>query len=132
MAQHFQYVGLSGELSSQLAQALAQSIKTRVQRGLDVNDRPAPPLSQVYARLKSRRGLQAIRDWTLTGRTIAALVPIAGPGGQIQVGFTNGRAAQIAAINNARIRMFGVSPQDRKNLIAALNAVRYQLLRRAA
>lgn len=129
---HFEYVGLQGPLAGQLANVLAASIRNRIGRGLDVRDQPAPALSKTYARLKTRRGLQAIRDWTLSGRTLAALQPIPTPGGQIQVGFTNSTAATVAAIQNSYVRMFGVAPSDRRVLIAALNQMRYQLIRRAA
>jgi hypothetical protein len=137
MAKHFQYVPVSGENAHFLAGVLATSIRTRIKRGLDVNDNPAPRLSGRgklggYAGLKARRGLNPIRDWTLTGQTLQALQPLQTLPGQISVGFTDARAARIAAINNARSKQFGVSPSDRRNFIAALNTIVRSFLRIAS
>ncbi len=132
MAKHFQYVGLSGEQSYLLSQVLSQSIKTRIMSGRDVNDRDAKPLQVAYARQKLRRGRLPIRNWTLSGNTLAALGPMHGQGGQIVVGFTNAKAAQVAAINNANVPMYGVSPSDRQNVLNALRRVQSQLVRIAA
>jgi len=132
MAKHFEYVPISGDLTFRLSQVLASSVRTRILSGRDVNDNPAPDLSKAYARAKQRRGLPPIRNWTWSGNTLAALGPMVTQSGQLAVGFSNPRAARIAAILNARCKQFGVSPTDRANVIDAINQARPQLVRIAA
>lgn len=131
MAKHFEYVGL-GSIAFDLAAVLADSIRERIRTGVGVDDRRAPRLSRAYLRRKIARGLKPVRDWTYSGRTLAALQPIQRGDGRIIVGFVSDREAAIAAINNSQVKMFGVSPADRRRLIAAVNAVRNQLVRIAA
>jgi hypothetical protein len=130
----FQFIGIQPDVAAELATVLRDSIDTRIRRGLDVYDQPAKRLSSRgrrggYAGRKARRGEPSIRDWVYSGRTLSALVPIVGPPGEISVGFSDARAAQIAARNNARVLQFGVSPNDRRNVIEALNAVRGEIVR---
>jgi hypothetical protein len=131
---HFQFVGIQPDVAAELAVVLRDSVEARIRRGLDVNDQPAKRLSSRgrrggYAARKARRGEPSIRDWVYSGRTLAALVPIVAGPGEICVGFPDARAAQIAARNNARVRQFGISPNDRRNVIEAINAVRGEIVR---
>jgi hypothetical protein len=131
MPEHFRYIGIPQALGMELAIALADSIRERISNAIDVNDEPARPLAKKYGRLKSRRGLNPMRDWTLTGRTMAALQPMFRDG-QIIVGFNDPRAAQIAAINNFQDRMFGVSRGDRARVVERLMARRREIVAKAA
>jgi len=132
MSKHFQYVPITGEDARHLAIVLADSIKTRIMSGRDVNDNQAPPLAKNYARAKQRRGLNPIRDWRWSGNTLAALGPVTTPAGQIAVGFNNPKAARIAAILNVRCQQFGISPGDQANIIDYLNHTRPKFVRIAA
>jgi hypothetical protein len=131
MPRHFQYVPISGESARELSQVLANSIRTRIMSGKDVNDNPAPALSKNYARAKQRRGLPPIRNWVWSGVTLAALAPVMTQDGQIAVGFTSDRAARIAATLNHRCQQFGISPGDRQTMIDYLNRSRPKLVRAA-
>ncbi len=108
--------------SAQQMQSIGQQFidtaeRPRIRAGLTVYDQPAPPLSIGYAKRKTRRGLQPIRDWSLTGRTLRSMkVLTAGPN-QARIGFTDAEANKRAAINNRRARQFGVSPADHTKLI---------------
>jgi len=132
VAKHFEYIGFSGEFTRQLSQVLASSIRTRIRSGRDVNGNPAPALSKNYARAKQRQGLPPIRNWTWSGATLGALGPVATQAGQLAVGFSNPKAARIAAILNARCQQFGASPTDRASVIDAINQMRSKLVRIAA
>jgi len=129
---NFEYIPISGEQKTELARVLANSIRDRIRRGHDVNDQPAPPLSQKYARRKIRLGRQPIRDWTLTGTTMRALGPVTMSDGRFAVGFNDARAAKIAALNNSRSQQFGMSPANRRDFLNALDRVKGSLIRWAA
>ena len=128
---HFEYVGISSNRSRELAQVLTNSIRARIQKGLDIHDQPAPPLNPRYAKAKIKHGRAPIRDWNYSGRTLAAMGPVAGADG-IVVGFNNPTAARTAAILNARSQQFGISPKDRRAVIAVLNQIPHGELVRVA
>ena len=106
----------SAEQMMQIGQPFAASIKSRIQRGVNVNDEAAKPLSANYARSKGRRGLQITRDWTWTGRTMRALNLLDVSANRGRIGFSDPVADQRAHFNNARDRQFGVSNTDRNVL----------------
>ena len=123
---HFEFVPISPALGLDLAKVLSDSIRDRISRGINANDQPATALRKAYANREIRPGARPIRDWRLTGRTMNALQPVPRSDGNLAVGFNDARASQIAAINNAHEKMFGVSPSDRRVFIAALNAFLYR------
>ena len=61
------------------AQVLADSIRARIQSGQNIYDQAAAPLKsglpgrRGYPDYKAARGLQPIRDWTWSGRTLRCL-----------------------------------------------------------
>jgi hypothetical protein len=115
------------------AQALADTIKTRIQSGQNIYDQAAAPLKpgrpgrRGYPDYKVARGLQPIRNWTWTGHTLRGLkVPTANEN-RATIGFLDeampGRrqtASQIAFYNNQRERQWGVSPRDREVLVVVI------------
>ncbi|HLW75984.1 MAG TPA: hypothetical protein VKS01_03345 [Bryobacteraceae bacterium] len=105
-------------MAQQLADRLTQTIRDRILAGENVDDQAAPALSTKgrqggYSARKTRRGEPAVRDWKLTGRTLSSLGPTSVTANEIRIGFTDARAAKIAAINNGRDRMWGIGAQSR-------------------
>jgi phage gpG-like protein len=99
-----------------IGDALVSSIQARLARGLTTEDAPAPPLREKYARYKQRKGGQPIRDWKRTGRTLRALGVTSATNNKAVVGFSDPVAAMRAAMQNRRIRQFGVSANDSANI----------------
>lgn len=132
-----------GPFSSQVMLAIGNAVNMdlgrRLDEGLDVDDRVAPPLKsrvnspnnsagvQVSLRVfqdrgykarKLKKGLNPIRDWRFTGRTRRAMrVLTVGPGLAI-LGFSDPEAAKRAAANNRRWRQYGMSPANKKVFLA--------------
>jgi hypothetical protein len=103
-----------------IATPVVQSIRTRIFMALDVNDAPAPPLSDrsKYKKLKIRRGGRGIRDWVRPpsfksgGITMKSLNVLQAGIGFAIIGFTNPLGAFRAMMNNLRHKQFGVSRRD--------------------
>jgi len=127
----------SAEQMAQIAEIVAQSIRDRIHRGETVEDSAAKPLKpgrevnghrlRGYPDYKIGRGLQPIRDWTWTGRTMRALKVLTANENVAKIGFADPVADYRAHINNRREKAFGVSPNDRKALNAALMATLRQV-----
>jgi hypothetical protein len=96
---------------------ILESIRPRIRQALDVNDKPVPPLAKNYAKRKQkRRGLNPVRDWTLSGNTLKTLSVLVAGHNTATIGFVGPIANRRAYINNARYRQFGVSPSDSEKL----------------
>ena len=109
--------GWTGEQMTQAGNGLIQNaLIPRVRRGLTVYDAPAPPLKPKYARQKLRRGLEPIRNWMFTGRTLRSMKVLTAKTNQAVIGFTDPVTNLRAFINNRRARQFGVSPSDERVL----------------
>jgi len=112
-----------------IGNVLRDSIAARIGRGLNVNDAPAKALKpgrngwRGYPDYKRARGLQPIRDWSWTGRTMRSLKVKSANENQAVVGFVDPTGDRIAHVNNLREKQFGVSPKDRSALNAAVLAV---------
>lgn len=115
-----------GAFSSQqmltLGNILADSNRNRIGNGLNAQDVPARPLGPVYAKAKATKGRNPQRDWTMSGRTLAALRCLSANENVAVVGFNNPIANRIAHWNNLKERAFGVSPRDRQTIVAAVKA----------
>lgn len=110
--------GFSAQQMQSIGQQLVDgAIRPRIKSGLTADDQPAPPLAVGYAKRKQRRGLNPIRDWTLTGRTLRSMKVLSAGPNQARIGFTDPTANMRAAINNKRARQFGMSPNDHEKLI---------------
>jgi hypothetical protein len=118
----------SSEQMAAIGNVMVDTIKTRIQSGLNINDDPAKPLKPGrngrggYPGYKSSHGLNPIRDWTLRGRTLGSMKVKAANENRVVIGFTDDKADLIAHINNLRERTFGISPKDRIVLQAAVQA----------
>jgi hypothetical protein len=117
------------------AQVLADSIRGRIRSGQNIYDQAAAPLKpgragrRGYPDYKLARGLQPIRDWIWSGHTLRCLKVLTANENRAVIGFLNeslpGRrmtASQIAAFNNRREAQWGVSPNDRRVVLAAFTA----------
>lgn len=113
----FTVTGYSPSQMLVIGQTVCDDVKTRILSAQDVHDAPAPPLKPTYAKWKNRKAPPAIRNWRLTGKTLGALGVLSESVNRAVIGFTSGKAAQVAFINQARARQFGVSPHNQ----AALN-----------
>jgi hypothetical protein len=113
----------SADAMMQIGQPFAASIKARIERGETVQDQPAKQLTERYARSKGRRGLEIVRDWTWSGRTLRALNLLDVSANRGRIGFSDPVADQRAHINNARERQFGVADSDRQVLTKAVQTV---------
>ncbi len=115
-----------------IGNVLVDKISTRIGKGLNVSDTPAKPLKpgrngrKGYPDYKAARGLQPIRDWFWTGRTMRSLKVKSASENRAVIGFVDPRADRVAHANNRREKQFGISPTDR----AALNAVVLAVLRK--
>ena len=112
----------SSDQMSTLAGILRDSMRGRIQNGLNVNDQPAKPLKPGYASAKARKGGKPVRDWMMSGQTLRCMAVLSANENRAVIGFNNPIAARIAHFNNLRERAFGVSPMDRQMLVAAVNA----------
>jgi S1-C subfamily serine protease len=92
------------------------TIQRRIRGGVDVNDQPAPRLSDDYQRGKVRRGLPGIRDLTVTGAMLNNM-QVLETGDAIRIGFPDPRQAFKAGINQDRSKMIGISRFDQRDVI---------------
>jgi hypothetical protein len=119
----------SSEDMLSIANTLRDSIAGRIGKGLNVNDAPAKALKpgrngrRGYPDYKRARGLQPIRDWFWTGRTMRSLKVKSASENRAVIGFVDPNADRVAHVNNLREKQFGVSPTDRQALNAAVLAV---------
>jgi hypothetical protein len=97
-----------------VAQALILSIRRRVARGVGVDDAPMPAYSSWYAAIKGRSGP---RDLLVTGRMLASIVSRRSYDGA-EIYISDADSTRKARDNQRRARWFGVSPTDRKHVIA--------------
>ena len=103
--------GLSNQQRFGLASLAIAQIRQRTALGLDMNDRPAPPLSRNYQRRKVRLGLPGIPDLRLTGAMMKSLqVQSLEP--SVTIGFTGARNILKAGVNQGRRRQLGISDKD--------------------
>jgi hypothetical protein len=106
-------------------EVFVESAILRIRSATTATDSPAPPLALKYARRKSTRGLQPIRDWMFRGATLRALQVKAASEDRATCGFTTQQAVQIVSAQQRRAVQWGVSPKDLEKVYAV---VREQLL----
>lgn len=94
----------------QFGNSLVNSMKDRMFAGLDISDRPTPPLSPKYAERKARKYPPAERNMRRTGRTLRALQVLRASEGRAVVGMQDPVAIQ--RFNWQRFRFWGVSPRN--------------------
>jgi hypothetical protein len=125
-----------GPFSSEQMQMVAtytlNSIAWRISRGENCEDAAAKPLKpgkngkRGYPDYKVARGLQPIRDWKWTGKTLRALKVKSASENRAVIGFIDPKADSIAHWNNQREKQFGMSPRDEKELIRAVREISKQ------
>ena len=101
--------------------ALADSVRKRIKSGVNAAGNQSKALNPRYAKTKQRKGLQPLRDWFYTGRTLASLAVLSTNENAGKVGFTNTKADRIAHTLNATDKAFGISDSDRAALNEALS-----------
>ena len=112
-----------------IANVLLDSISRRIRNGFNASDAPSKALKpgkngkRGYPEYKAAHGLQPIRDWVLTGRTMRSLKVKSVSENRAVIGFINANADAVAHVNNLREKAFGVSPKDREALNAVVRAV---------
>ncbi len=112
-----------------IGNVLLDSISRRIRNGFNASDAPSKALKpgrngkRGYPEYKMAHGLQPIRDWVLTGRTMGSLKVKSASENRVVIGFINSNADRVAHVNNLRERAFGVSPKDRQALNAIVRAV---------
>lgn len=118
------FIGLNGPQMKRIADAVLISVKQRIGKALDTDDRPAPPLKNArYAKSKERRNIPGVRNWRFSGLLMNSMqVMSAGPN-KATIGFVE-RAYNLAStkkyattnlvayLNNQKWEQFGVSPRD--------------------
>ena len=112
--------------------AMMASMKQRIGRGLDVNEAPAPPLTDAYRKIKQRRTGSSIRDWRYTGVTLQQMQIMTAGVNTVTIGFAGQHANMVAAINNARCQQFALSRNDLAVGMAYLQRIPTYTLARAA
>lgn len=108
-----------------IGQVAADSIKTRILSGNNVQDQPSKALKPNYLKAKvkgTQKGHAPIRDWFFRGITLGSLKVKSADENRVTVGFISDQADRIAHRNNLREKAFGVSPNDRKAVNAAVLA----------
>jgi hypothetical protein len=120
MSKRFVYRPLSAEDMTTIGNAVIADIKSRIHRGLNVDDNPAKALKpgrngkRGYPDYKTARGLQGIRDLVWRGMTMRSMRVISAKDNEVRIGFDNPQAARIAAANQNREEMFWFSPANKK------------------
>src|SRR5579859_1287978 len=72
-----------------LGDILRDTMRDRIQNGINANDSPAKQLSPGYAAAKQRKGLNPFRDWTNSGNTVRAMVTLSADENKATIGFNN-------------------------------------------
>jgi hypothetical protein len=116
-----------------IGNVVLDSMYRRITNGFNANDAPSKALKpgkngkRGYPERKAARGLQPVRDWFFSGRTMRSMKVKSASENKVVIGFINANADRVAHINNLRERSFGVSPKDR----LALNAIVLATLKRS-
>lgn len=119
-------LGLNDQAAAVVANVALAAVLSRISRGLNVNDSPAPPLTRFYERYKQQHGKSSNRDWNLTGQTIAQLRVLSATPHEITIGFGPGVNAQtlvaLALWNRGDKQMMGLSSANRQEVAGAIGA----------
>jgi hypothetical protein len=122
-----------------IGNVVRDSIAQRIGKGLNANDEPAKPLKpgrnghRGYPDYKIAHGLQPLRDWFWTGRTMRSLKVKSANENRAVIGFVDPKADLVAHVNNLREKAFGISPNDRNAMTSAvLGTLRHSRVIRVA
>jgi hypothetical protein len=107
-----------------VGEGMLKKISERIHSGENADDAKMRPLKPTtkgnyvpYAEQKSKKGLQPFRDWTFTGRTLAALKVTEATNESVTLAFINPVADRVAHKLNTMEPAFAVSPTDREELV---------------
>jgi hypothetical protein len=112
----------TSEQMAQIGSIMVDTITDRIRRAYTVEDQPAKPIVDRYAKRKIRYGRNPIRDWSWSGQTLGSFKVKRASENQVTIGFVNPTADLKAHVNNLREKQFGVSPKDEEALHAAVGA----------
>ena len=107
---------------------LMQAMKARMIRGIDVTDKPTPPLSRRYEKRKAKLFPPAIRNNFATGRTFSAMAVTQAAGNQVKIDIPDPAAKRRVGENDVKGRLWGVSPADDRVAAAFLDAHKDELV----
>lgn len=116
MAVRFVVTRFPADRMRAIGETLVTSIKERLGRAQTVNDSAAPPLRPGYAKYKQRKKGSSLRDWNFQGRTLRGMRVTSAVPNRAVVSFSDPVAGMRAAVNNRRVRQFGVSPANRETI----------------
>lgn len=128
-------IGLSAPQMEALGTAAIAAMQARWDKGLDVNDTPAAPLSRKYSRRKQSRGGANLPDLKLSGQLRASMSVLRNESGRVVVGPYDALSVTKAIANQQRRNQFGISRNDarvispiaaaflRQNIAAAITRV---------
>ncbi len=92
----------------------------RLAAGVNIEDRPASPLSPAYSRRKQKLGLDPIRNDRLSGNMLAARDVVQASHGSATVGFTSQEQITKATFNERREKMLGLSAANKEKVDEAI------------
>lgn len=118
--------GFDRQQMRQLGQYSIQLERERLTQALTVQDSPAKALDQKYARRKQRAGLAPVRNLIFTGNLLGSRSIIQSDGNMVQIGFSDARFYERAAVNEQIERMLGMSPANRRKLDALATRLLFQ------
>ena len=124
-AWEFRPISFSAGRMNTVGQAAVDSSRARILAGLNVHDAPALPLSPKYAKRKVRAGQPPIRNWKLTGALLASMDVQRTEVNSVSFGFTSAdtiKLQKLAAWNQNREQIMGVSPRDQANIDTSLQS----------
>lgn len=109
-----------------IAEVATLAMHERIGRAVTVQDTAAAPLSRRYAREKAGLGLPAIRDWKVTGETMAQLRVQDVQAGAVTVGIqtvSSAKLIRLARWNGQFDQMVGLSANDQARVLEAQEAL---------
>jgi hypothetical protein len=112
-----------------VANAAKDSVTKRIVSGIKVDGTAARPLKGdvksdkyvPYAEQKRRKGLQGIRNWVWSGKTLKSMQVLRVNEDRAVIGFVGSRADRITTKLNRIDRMFGLGVSDEQAVNAAVN-----------
>jgi hypothetical protein len=140
----FQPIIFDAETMKNIGTSVMESIKKRIMTGLDISDLPAKPLAKSYHKFKTEKlHLPGIRDWKLTGVTLAHMHVLWAAPNQATIGFNVGTTSSptlrrgfagakggqkivaislVVGVNQRRCRQFGMSPINMRTFEQAIQS----------
>jgi hypothetical protein len=105
-----------------------KSIQDRIHSGKNARDESSKALKGVskpgnwipYAEQKLKKGLQGIRDWFKSGRTLSAMMVLSANENGGKIGFNNSHSNPVAVYLDKIEKTFSFSPDDQKKMEAEL------------